>query len=46
MMKVLPGSSMAIFSLCPYMAEKAKEVSGFSFINDANLIYEGPAFMS
>jgi len=34
----LPGSSMAVFSLCPHTAERAKELSGVSFINDAYLI--------
>lgn len=42
----LSGSSMAVFLLCPHIAERAKELSGVSFINDANLIYEGLAFIT
>ena len=29
---LLPGSQKAVFSLCPHMAEGARELSGISFI--------------
>lgn len=32
------GSEMAIFLLCPHMAERAKELSGASFYKDTNPI--------
>lgn len=37
---------MAIFLLCPNMAERAKELSGVSFIKGANLIHEDPTLMT
>ena len=30
----IPGSQMAIFSLCHHMIEEARELSGVSFIRD------------
>ena len=30
----IPGSWMAIFSLCPHMIEEARELSGVSYIRD------------
>lgn len=42
----LTGSYVAIFLLCPHMAERAKELPGVSFIKDANLIDESPVLMT